>query len=306
MGKRTLVFDVETTGLATYDRVVSIAGVWCDGLDLTAQHFYFVFNPKRASHPMAFAAHGLPDWWLRFQPAIAEYIPYLYGQFSSAELVVGHNVSFDLRMLGQEFAKANAAFPNVAYFCTMQAFRQRAPAQPATLEACASVIGLGRTANTHSAFEDTFLAMNLYRYLNGRKDCYALPSPFPMPSNIVAVPERVIWANRIDSTPADQDCPAVPDSVAALLAQVGIDVTGQPPRTVRDLLAAYEFASMVAHKATGKGNPDRLHTLVLALANGEAAESVREWSRWAWGRPNPRVPYDDLRAFAEQVLAGLA
>jgi DNA polymerase-3 subunit epsilon len=304
MGKRTLVFDVETTGLSSYDRIVSIAGVWCDGFDFTGVHFYLVFNPRKACHPMAAAAHGLPDWWLRFQPPFEEFASDLRTLFDRAELVVGHNVGFDLRMINGEFIRLGERTVDADRYCTMDAYRATSAGGSAKLDACLSRIGLCRAARTHSAFEDTFLTMNLYRWLNGHEEHYALPSPAPVPTNATEIPKAVIWADLVDATPWNRPCSPVPECVVAQLARFGIEVAGHSPRTARMLLAAAEYASVLARRVHEKGSVDHLRGLICALADNDGfSDMLREWSRWAWGRKNPQLPHDELRAFAEEVLA---
>jgi len=301
VGKRTLVFDVETTGLASYDRLVSIAGVWCDGLASTGEHFYLVFNPKKSCHPMAAAAHGLADWWLRYQPPFERHAAKLRDIFARADLVVGHNVGFDIRMLNHEFEKCGTPELNTEWFCTMRAFRDHAPGHRATLDACLSAIGLSRATNTHSAFEDTFLTMNLYRWLKGEKTFCPAPSPWPAPTNAAMIPKQVVWADMID---AGKSCQP-PESIIASLAHLGIDVTGHSAHTVRMLLAAYEYANILVRRTAHEESRDQIRMLVCSLADSpEFADMLKDWSRWSWGRTNPQIPHDELREFAEAELLG--
>jgi DNA polymerase III subunit epsilon len=306
LGKQTLIFDTETTGLAAYDRVVSIAGVWCDGLEPTGEHFYLVFNPRKASHPAAAAAHGLSDWWLRYQPAFEAHAAELRRAFDRADLVVGHNIGFDIRMIGHEFAKCGVQELGTESYCTMAGFRSRVAAARANLDFCLDHIGQRRSTSVHSAFEDSFLTMNLYRWLHDEKTCCAPPSPLPAPSNAVNVPKEITWADVVDATPSWQPCPAPPESVIAMLAKLGIDVAGHSPRTARMLLAAHDYARILAKRSHETDESGQIRGLICALADADAfQEPLMEWSRWSWGRPNPPLPRDALRSYAEEVLAGL-
>ncbi len=306
VGCRTLIFDVETTGLAAYDRVVSIAGIWCDGAEPTGEHFHLVFNPGKASHPAAAAAHGLADWWLRYQPAFERHALELRAQFDRADLVAGHNVGFDIRMMNHEFAKCGLHEIGGPSACTMQGFRERVPDGRSNLDSCLNHIGLKRAGSFHSAFEDAFLTMNLYRWLDGCTGHCPLPSPLPQPSNAVSVPKAVAWADRVDATPNWRRCPDPPESVIAMLADLGIEVAGHSPRTARRLLAAHDYAVMLARRTPEAERSGQLRGLICALADADAfQEPLVEWSRRSWGRPNPQLPRDALRHFAEQMLAGL-
>jgi DNA polymerase-3 subunit epsilon len=300
VGKQTLIFDVETTGLAAHDRVVSIAGVWCDGAEPTGEHFHLVFNPGKPSHPAAAAAHGLADWWLRYQPHFETHADKLRDTFVRAELLVGHNVGFDIRMMNHEFAKCGDFELTAPLYCTMQAFRERACASRASLDAALEHIGLKRLAPAHSAFEDSFLTMNLYRWLQGCAPV-AVP-PIPAPTNAARVPNEVVWADEVDGTPHGCRCPPPPESVIVKLAALGIEVAGHSPRTARQLLAAHDYAQVLANRMAVTGG--QLRGLICALADADDFhEPLVEWSRRSWGRPHPQLPHGALRSFAEEMLA---
>jgi DNA polymerase-3 subunit epsilon len=304
VGKQTLIFDVETTGLAVHDRVVSIAGIWCDGVEPTGEHLHLVFNPGRPSHPAAAAAHGLADWWLRFQPAFKHHAGELRDAFARADLVVGHNVGFDVRMMNHEFGKCGDFAIAAPTFCTMAAFRTRVPEGRASLDAALLHIGLKRAAPAHSAFEDSFLTMNLYRWLEGCEERRPVPAALPAPSNVVRVPREIAWADLVDGTPLGSKCPAAPEPVLATLAELGIEVMGHSPRTARLLLAAHDYALVLAKRMPGVDS--QMRALVCALADADAFhEPLVEWSRWSWGRKHPQLPNNALRAFAEEMLAAL-
>ena len=303
MGGRTLIFDVETTGLAAYDRVISLAGIWCDGIEPTGEDFYLVFNPGKLSHPAAAAAHGLADWWLRYQPVFACHADDLAEAFARADLVVGHNVGFDLRMMNHEFGKCGAGEIAAPFYCTMQGFQARLPGERANLDSCLAHIGMKRSARVHSAYEDAFLTMNLYRWLNGGSPRPSAPAR--LPSNGVAPPPEVAWAVAVDSTGSGQPCPPPPEQVVAMLAQWGIDITGHSPRTVRKMLAAHDYALMLARRIPAESQA-QIRALICALADAEDfREPLLEWSRWAWGRSNPQLPRNALRRFAEEMMAAL-
>ena len=189
-------------------------------------------------------------------------------------------------------------------FCTMQAFRDCSPGCSAKLDDCLSSIGLRRTSDCHNAFEDTFLTANLYCWIHGVKNSLPLPSPLPLPSNQVSPPQQVIWADLVDRTPANGECLPPPECVIAALSRFGIEVVGQSARTIRMLLAGYEYATMLAQRTPEDETDEQLRDLVYALADSpDFKERLRMWSRWAWGRPNPQLKRDEMRAYAEEVLS---
>src|SRR5258707_14301038 len=69
--KCVIFFDVETTGLNSNDRVVTLAAVTLLNTNLlpsaSLEYLYLIFDPGRKSHPGAEAIHGYSDWILRHQ-----------------------------------------------------------------------------------------------------------------------------------------------------------------------------------------------------------------------------------------------
>lgn len=135
--ERLLFVDVETTGLFSSDRVVSIGLVQLETAPLgegriRVNYGHWIFDPGRKSHPRAEADHGYSDWLLRhqdpFEALAAELLPF----FAESGLVAAHNASFDQRFIAAEFERAGKPIPARPFFCTMQEYRRRAPARLAS------------------------------------------------------------------------------------------------------------------------------------------------------------------------------
>jgi DNA polymerase-3 subunit epsilon len=252
---------------------------------------------------MAIAAHGLQDWWLRYQPVFQSHAQMLHGQFQAAELLVGHNVDFDVRMINHEFGKADFPAVERPTYCTMQAYRERGLYGSSTLDACLSQLGLCRSGKLHCALEDVLLTTNLFRWLKGNKDHLPIPVPLPNPENAAAIPEEVDWANAVDTAVTADESPKPPQCVGDMLTRYGIGTVGLPPHQIRTLLAACEYAIVLARRTPEHETDRQIRNLIRTLCDHPTfACVVRDWSRWAWGRPNPQIPRDELRAFAEEVL----
>ena len=93
------------TGLRGDDRIVSFGAAEIRGDTPTGRVIHLVFDPGRNSHPMARRMHGCSDWVLQLQPFFSEHAAELFQVLSSADLIVGHNVEFDLAFLGRELRK---------------------------------------------------------------------------------------------------------------------------------------------------------------------------------------------------------
>jgi DNA polymerase III epsilon subunit-like protein len=127
---RVAFVDVETTGLTGDDRVVSFAGILLHTPELANKrlnlnYVHFICDPGHNSHPRAESIHGLTDWCLRHQKTFAENVDGVIAVLNDADLIVAHNVDFDLPFINREFRAAGHPVLAKRTYCTMQACRQR-------------------------------------------------------------------------------------------------------------------------------------------------------------------------------------
>lgn len=163
-GKRFPLFiDVETTGLHSNDSVVSLCMIllYCDQTEmsgkLTFKKLHYIFDPCKKSHPIAEKIHGYDDWTLRHQDLFIEKIKEIQDLINECDLIVAHNVKFDISFLSREFQKCGIKFPDIDTICTMEE-----TIGASSLQACAKDIGLYRAREIHDAGEDTKLVMCVY------------------------------------------------------------------------------------------------------------------------------------------------
>jgi DNA polymerase III epsilon subunit-like protein len=165
-----IALDVETTGLHSRDRIVSL-GAWriqrsdVDKGYAEAKHLHIVTNPGRKSHPRAEQVHGYSEWALRHQQSFAEQAQAVKDFLSSGDLIVAHNASFDLRFVENEFALIGMPSPVKRRFCTMSGFRQSGRTGRASLNAICEQIGLQREGHKHSALEDAWFSLMIFLWL---------------------------------------------------------------------------------------------------------------------------------------------
>jgi DNA polymerase-3 subunit epsilon len=180
--------DVETTGLSSADRVVSLGAIWLStpsvcGAPLPVSFIHLVFNPERRSHPYAARVHGYSDAFLAGQDPFVLYADFVRQYLACADVIVAHNASFDLSFINRELRIANEYELDMRVFCTMQGCRRRGT-KGAGLEKVCADIGLGRAQRTHGALEDAWLAMMIYLwlhecpYIRPFADCGGLIQPF--------------------------------------------------------------------------------------------------------------------------------
>lgn len=161
-----VVFDTETTGCAAGDRVVSLGAVRLDAALEPEATLHLVFGPGIPCHWAAARVHGLSDAFLARQPAFAEHADEVAAFFANAA-GCAHNLAFDRRMLGGEFALLGRSPPWGPEFCTLRAWRRARPGGSAGLAHAAAACGLSREGSLHGALEDAWLAAQILRRLHG-------------------------------------------------------------------------------------------------------------------------------------------
>jgi DNA polymerase III subunit epsilon len=186
--------DVETTGLAASDRVVSFAGIGLKTEALASGKFelsylHLVFDPGKKRHPEAEKVHGYSDWALRFQNPFSVYAEDIRRFVSSYALLVAHNASFDFGFMNREMTMAGLPALTVPVYCTMQGYQALGIGGSASLNAVCQRINLARVGNLHGALEDAWLAMQVYLWLHDCPHRVDLPATVPrIPTNFHEVP----------------------------------------------------------------------------------------------------------------------
>jgi DNA polymerase-3 subunit epsilon len=217
-----VVFDTETTGLAAFDRVVSLGAVRL-GPDLVAKEgLHLVFNPGRESHWAAERVHGLSNHYLSFQPYFADHLEEILAFFAGARLVA-HNLDFDTRMLNRELAFCGAPLLRDTHGnrCTMNEWRAKSGQGKAGLDVAISHLGLSRQGHIHGALEDAVLAASVLRWLEGVP--HDLCSALLPPSNERALPEPI---SKPHARPRKAAAAAAPTDPANPLSGKRVVLTG--------------------------------------------------------------------------------
>ena len=115
-------FDTETTGLKVEknDRIIEFGMIGYD-FDTQQEVFRYVkkVNPNRAIDPKAQLIHGISQADLIGQPEFKEIEPTISKVFAKANLVVAHNLMFDVEFLFAEYKLIGKQLPNVEGFDTM-------------------------------------------------------------------------------------------------------------------------------------------------------------------------------------------
>ncbi|MGB3484163.1 MAG: exonuclease domain-containing protein [Mycobacterium sp.] len=100
---RVAVIDVETTGVYNTDRIVEIAVLTIDCDGRVHDEFETLVHPMRDVGPTWI--HGVDAGMLRGAPTFADVAHHVASRLDGA-VIVGHNVRFDMRMIGNELQVA--------------------------------------------------------------------------------------------------------------------------------------------------------------------------------------------------------
>lgn len=115
--ERFAVIDTETTGFGKTDRLVEIAVVLVEGKEIV-QEWETLINPERDISNSNI--HGITSELVSLAPTFAEINSEL-SRLISGTIMVAHNISFDQRMLEQEFSRVKKDNDLGVGFCTLQA-----------------------------------------------------------------------------------------------------------------------------------------------------------------------------------------
>ncbi|KUN18969.1 DNA polymerase III subunit epsilon [Streptomyces antibioticus] len=154
------VVDVETTGLARDDRIISAAVYRLDERGEVEDHWYTLVNPERDPGPVWI--HGLTSDVLEgaplFQDIAEEFSARLEGR-----VLVAHNAVFDWQMIAREYARAEREAPVRQRLCTIALSKELAlPLPNHKLESLAAHFGVVQQ-RAHHALDDARVLAEAFR-----------------------------------------------------------------------------------------------------------------------------------------------
>ncbi|MCK1796535.1 DEDDh family exonuclease [Streptomyces sp. XM4193] len=154
------VVDVETTGLARDDRIVSAAVYRLDARGEVEDHWYTTVNPQRDPGPTWI--HGLTSEVLADAPLFGE-IAEDFAERLKDRVLVAHNAVFDWTMISREFARADRVAPVRQRLCTIALAKQLdLPLPNHKLESLAAHYGV-QQRRAHHALDDARVLAEAFR-----------------------------------------------------------------------------------------------------------------------------------------------
>ncbi|OON74018.1 DEDDh family exonuclease [Streptomyces tsukubensis] len=154
------VVDVETTGLARDDRIVSAAVYQLDARGGVEDHWYTLVNPERDPGPVWI--HGLTSDVLEGAPLFKEIAAELSARLTD-RVLVAHNAVFDWSMLAREYARAEHIAPVKQRLCTIALSKELGlPLPNHKLESLAAHFGVVQQ-RAHHALDDARVLAEAFR-----------------------------------------------------------------------------------------------------------------------------------------------
>lgn len=114
-----VVFDTETTGLRSDDRIIEICFLRFVAGKIV-ESYETRINPERPIPMAASSIHGIFDEHVRDAPRFAEVLPEIWTWLDSDIPLVAHNLEFDLRMLSQSLPFEEWPRPTRLGVCTLR------------------------------------------------------------------------------------------------------------------------------------------------------------------------------------------
>ncbi|MBN0044133.1 DEDDh family exonuclease [Streptomyces actuosus] len=154
------VVDVETTGLARDDRIISAAVYRLDARGEVEDHWYTTVNPERDPGPVWI--HGLTSEALEGAPLFGD-VAEEFARRLEGRVLVAHNAVFDWQMIAREYARANREAPVRQRLCTIALSKTLAlPLPNHKLETLAAHFGVVQR-RAHHALDDARVLAEAFR-----------------------------------------------------------------------------------------------------------------------------------------------
>src|SRR5690242_7059512 len=154
------VVDVETTGLARDDRIISAAVYRLDARGEVEDHWYTMVNPERDPGPVWI--HGLTSEMLEGAPLFPEVAEEFSARLAD-RVLVAHNAVFDWSMIAREYARAEREAPVRQRLCTIALSKELGlPLPNHKLESLAAHFGVVQQ-RAHHALDDARVLAEAFR-----------------------------------------------------------------------------------------------------------------------------------------------
>jgi len=189
MDRPVIAFDVETTGRnPDVDQIIEISICLYDGSEEPRVYTRYV-RPDVPITPGAQRVHGITMEDLADAPPFADCADEIEALFRSAEVVMGYNVSFDIRFLESEFTRIGRTF-SLSGHTVVDPYRIWQTMEPRRLEHAYARFAGGSIENAHSAADDALAARAV---LEGMRTAFGIEELSWEELAAMTQPDRDTW-----------------------------------------------------------------------------------------------------------------
>ncbi|OPC83672.1 hypothetical protein B4N89_24450 [Embleya scabrispora] len=250
------VVDVETTGLRSSDRIVSVAVEVLDRHGTVTDRWSTLVDPGRDPGPVHI--HGLTAERLAGAPTFDRVAEDL-AEYLTGRVLVAHNAPFDWQMLTSEYRRLGTAWPMERRLCTMALARHlELPVGDYRLATLAEHYRV-RQLRAHDAVDDVRVLSEIFRYGLHEAAGAGLPLPLTAPGDEPGQRRAAVarGRNAERGTPAKAPCPWVNpgrlDLGVGLVQGMRVAFTGATERPREGLeLRASEAGLYVTGSVSGR------------------------------------------------------
>ncbi|MCD8108785.1 MAG: single-stranded-DNA-specific exonuclease RecJ [Clostridiales bacterium] len=204
-GSTVIVFDTETTGLSPQTaKVIQFSGIryLFDG-NLQAEETGRIntyINPEEPISREITRITGITDKTVVHAPPMRDVFPSIHAFMASADAWVGHNISFDIRMLEAEAGRLGAAISRRTVIDTMGLSRKNLRLPDNKLATVYHALFPEKTKQFHNSMEDVCATAEIFFWFLSREIPQAFMQPAsPLPAGLprqTPVKKWVIHAKR--------------------------------------------------------------------------------------------------------------
>ena len=156
------IVDVETTGFRDSDRIVEIAIIRIDRQFRRVREYQTLINPRRDVGPTHI--HRISASMVHDAPVFDEIAGDVLTIIPENTLIVGHNVSFDLKFIERELSLALGRTISYPRFCTLKEGRKLIQSSSYSLGNLCRLLNISNELE-HSAMGDARATLLLFRHL---------------------------------------------------------------------------------------------------------------------------------------------
>jgi len=128
---------------------------------------YSLINPQDSFDRINMEITRIAPHMVKDSPTLEEYWPEIEDWLTN-NIVIGHNITYDLRVLSKSLLRYNIAVPDFNFICTLSLSRKNLKLDSYKLENIAKHLHI--IYNPHIAIEDARAAQELFEYINRSED----------------------------------------------------------------------------------------------------------------------------------------